>query len=72
MSDWNNGVQYGIPELAKIKDKHNAMILQIDEFFKVAKEVGFSHPVIDDLQEMYEKLQSNVEIVNKQIETQKV
>ncbi len=70
MSDLTKGVEHGIAEMQNIRDRHNAMILQIDEFFKAAKENGFIDHILQDLEQMKGKLGENIEILNLQIDKQ--
>lgn len=72
MQEWQQGVEHGIAEMQNIRDRHNAMILQIDEFNKVAKENAFIDPILQDLEQMKDKLGENIEILNLQIDKQKM
>ena len=71
MTDWEEGVKCGIAEMIGKKDKHNALILAIDNFLKAASEVGFTGLVIDELQATKAMLQSDIQELNEQIEKQK-
>lgn len=70
MKDLKEGVKHGITEMLNEKDKTNALIVAMDNFLKVAKEVGYVG-LVAELEETKMDLQSYIVELNEQIELQK-
>lgn len=68
MTDWKEGVQYSIAEIANIRDRHNDLILAIDEFNQKASKHGV---IVPELQEMKSRLEGYIVELNQQSEKQK-
>ena len=71
MSDWIQGVSYGIAEMGTIIKKHNALINGIDSLLQVFQETGFVDLIKPQLKKLKERLQSDIVELNELIEKQK-